>query len=219
MKELEQNVDDTEELAHYLNQIVFCLYAEDAGLLPDGLFTRIVKQHYHNPGQLRFKATRDLFRADGRLEGFSGLMKLPISTVIYSNPFTRLSSVSNALEYLEQATRKDWRNIEPSIFGTLFERALDASKRSQLGAHYTSAADIELVVEPVVMDPLRREWETVRQEVNALADNGNQAVCPRPSRGLPGPFGIRKGARPRLWQRQFPLCGSPLTPGPGKEGH
>ena len=88
-----------------------------------------------------------------------------------------MNSVLNALEYLERAARSDWRNIEPSIFGTLFERALDASKRSQLGAHYTSAADIELVVEPVVMDPLRREWETVRQEVNALADGGNDSAA------------------------------------------
>ena len=175
VRELEQNVDDTEELAHYLNQIVFCLYAEDAGLLPGGLFTRIVKQHYHNPGNFD-KATRDLFQqmASGGLFGadavayFNGDLFKSVHTVEFS---------TNALEYLEQATRKDWRNIEPSIFGTLFERALDASKRSQLGAHYTSAADIELVVEPVVMDPLRREWEAAQQEANALADNGNGAAA------------------------------------------
>ena len=73
---------------------------------------------------------------------------------------------------LEEATRKNWRNIEPSIFGTLFERALDASKRAHLGAHYTSAEDIMLVVEPVVMAPLRREWESVRQETGNLLNNG-----------------------------------------------
>ena len=70
---------------------------------------------------------------------------------------------STALFLLEQASKKNWSNIEPSVFGTLFERALDASQRAQLGAHYTSAADIMLVVEPVVMAPLRREWDTVRQ--------------------------------------------------------
>ena len=174
VRELEQNVDDTEELAHYLNQIVFCLYAEDAGLLPNGLFSRIIRQHYHNPGNFD-KATRDLFEqmASGGLFGadevarFNGDLFKSVHTVEFS---------TNALEYLEQATRSDWRNIEPSIFGTLFERALDASKRSQLGAHYTSADDIELVVEPVVMDPLRRQWETVRQEVNALADGGNDSA-------------------------------------------
>ena len=175
VKELEQNVDDTEELAHYLNQIVFCLYAEDAGLLPNGLFSRIIRQHYHNPGNFD-RATRDLFQqmAEGGLFGadevawFNGDLFKSVHTFEFS---------TNALEYLERAARSDWRNIEPSIFGTLFERALDASKRSQLGAHYTSAADIELVVEPVVMDPLRREWENVRQEVNALDDRGNDSAA------------------------------------------
>ena len=175
VKELEQNVDDTEELAHYLNQIVFCLYAEDAGLLPDGLFSRIIKQHYHNPGNFD-RATRDLFQqmAEGGLFGadevawFNGDLFKSVHTFEFS---------TNALEYLERAARSDWRNIEPSIVGTLFERALDASKRSQLGAHYTSAADIKLIVEPVVMDPLLREWETVSQEVNALTDSGNETAA------------------------------------------
>ena len=172
VEQLEQLSPDSENLARYLNQIVFCLYAEDAGLLPNGLFSRIVRQHRHSPGNFD-KATHDLFQqmAGGGLFGadvvahFNGDLFKSVHTVEFS---------LNALEYLERATRKDWRNIEPSIFGTLFERALDASKRSQLGAHYTGAADIELVVEPVVMDPLRREWEAVQQEVNALADNGNE---------------------------------------------
>ena len=172
VEHLEQQNTDSEKLARYLNQIVFCLYAEDAGLLPDRLFSRIVRQHRHNP-KLFDQATRDLFAqmAKGGLFGadavayFNGDLFNSVDTVEFN---------LNALEYLEQAARKDWRDIEPSIFGTLFERALDASKRSQLGAHYTGAADIELVVEPVVMDPLRREWEAVRQEANSLLDAGNE---------------------------------------------
>src|SRR5215213_3986280 len=62
----------------------------------------------------------------------------------------------------------DWSAIEPSIFGTLFERGLDLSKRSQLGAHYTSKEDILLIVEPVLMEPLRRRWADVRQQADDL---------------------------------------------------
>ena len=146
-----------EKLARYLNQIMFCLYAEDAGLLPGGLFTQIVRNHFHNP-QLFDRAVRSLFQqmAGGGLFGadevayFNGDLFNTTETVEFS---------LNALYLLNQAAEKDWRNIEPSIFGTLFERALDASKRSQLGAHYTGADDIGLVVEPVVMEPLRREWD------------------------------------------------------------
>ena len=67
----------------------------------------------------------------------------------------------------------DWASVEPSIFGTLFERTLDPSKRSQIGAHYTSRQDIETLLIPVLLAPLRREWEEVKRkcEENALAQN------------------------------------------------
>ena len=83
-----------------------------------------------------------------------------------------------ALQRLGEAARKNWSSIEPSIFGTLCERALDASKRSQLGAHYTGAEDIMLVVEPVVLTPLRREWETAKQEMGEWAGRGRHLTKP-----------------------------------------
>ena len=64
----------------------------------------------------------------------------------------------------------DWSDVEPSIFGTLFERTLDPAKRSQIGAHYTSRADIETLLEPVMMVPLRREWAEVRDKSDKLFD-------------------------------------------------
>lgn len=69
---------------------------------------------------------------------------------------------------LHEAARRDWSSVEPSIFGTLFERMLDPGKRSQLGAHYTSRADIETLLRPVLEAPLRREWEAVRAKADKL---------------------------------------------------
>jgi len=71
------------------------------------------------------------------------------------------------LETLHYCCKQDWSAVEPSIFGTLFERSLDPGKRSQLGAHYTSKEDIALLVEPVLMQPLRREWDALRQKAVA----------------------------------------------------
>jgi hypothetical protein len=56
----------------------------------------------------------------------------------------------------------DWRNIDPSIFGTLFERGLNPSKRSQLGAHYTDPATIMRLIEPVIVRPLTAEWQAAK---------------------------------------------------------
>ena len=175
VQDMEQHTADPEVLARYLNQIMFCLYAEDAELLPQGLFTRIVREYNHDPSTFD-QAVRSLFRemAGG---GLFGADKISYFNGDLFNEVETVEFTGAALLRLYQAAEKDWRNIEPSIFGTLFERALDASKRSQLGAHYTGASDIELVVEPVVMEPLRREWDTARQEINGLISNGNETAA------------------------------------------
>ncbi len=168
--DMEQRDEDPEDLARYLNQIVFCLYAEDAGLLPGEPFTQVVRDHFRDP-EVFDQAISNLFTqmANGGMFGatriayFNGDLFSGANTVCLS---------TSALQRLVEATYKNWRDIEPSIFGTLFERALDASKRSHLGAHYTSAEDIMLVVEPVIMAPLRAEWEGVQLEVGNLLIEG-----------------------------------------------
>ena len=166
VEDMEQHTEDPEKLARYLNQIVFCLYAEDAGLLPGAPFTEIVRKFFRDP-VLFDQAVRNLFglMAEGGMFGTTQIAYFNGDLFSDSDPVELSDS---ALFRLGEATQKNWRNIEPSIFGTLFERALDASKRAHLGAHYTSAEDIMLVVEPVVMAPLKAEWEAVQQEAGNL---------------------------------------------------
>jgi hypothetical protein len=87
------------------------------------------------------------------------------------------------LARLHQIAALDWSQVEPAIFGTLFERSLDPARRSQLGAHYTGAADIDRVVDPVVMAPLRREWAAIREQ--AEGQKGGKRTT---RRGKPGDF-------------------------------
>lgn len=173
VSDMEEQDEHPEKLARFLNQIVFCLYAEDAGLLPRGLFTDLVTQQFKDPKQFN-QAVGNLFQqmATG---GLFGPTTIPHFNGDLFNDSETVELSTVALQRLAEATSKNWQNIEPSIFGTLFERALDASKRSQLGAHYTSAEDIMLVVEPVVMTPLRREWEAARGEINGFIDDDNHS--------------------------------------------
>ena len=171
--DMEQRDVDLERLSRYLNQIVFCLYAEDIGLLRNELFTQAVSNLHGRPSDFD-GAIRELFdrmAAGGRYAHF--IIDTPFNGDLFDGADT-VELSKEALGHLLDATRQSWASIEPSIFGTLFERALDASKRSQLGAHYTSAEDIMLVVEPVVMAPLRREWFAVLLEVNDLIDAGSE---------------------------------------------
>src|ERR1035437_1312820 len=72
------------------------------------------------------------------------------------------------------AAGEDWSAVDVSISGTLFERGLNPAKRSQLGSHYTSRPDIETIVEPVVLAPLRREWAAVRAKAEPLLATGQK---------------------------------------------
>jgi len=95
------------------------------------------------------------------------------------------------IEELVRVNDYDWAHVEPSIFGTLFERTLDPAKRSQIGAHYTSRDDILTLLEPVVMAPLRREWE----EVRAKCDKRWEKVKKAAPKASPGPRKTSKARR------------------------
>ena len=159
------------ELAQYLNQIIFCLYAEDAGLLPDGAFTGLVVNQRREPE--RFKRGAQTLFAEMNHGGLFGPQTIEhFNGELFAHvPDVTLNTA--ALERLAEAAAQNWSNIEPSIFGTLFERALGLTEeRAPLGAHYTSEADIRRVVEPVVMAPLRREWAAARAEIEGVLDGG-----------------------------------------------
>ena len=163
-------------VAHFLMQLLFCLFAEDAGLLPRGLFTELLTYCAGYPDDFPAQIDQLLaaMRAGGvvtykRIDRFNGGLFVDIATL----PLT-----GNELKGLLAASRLDWGAIEPAIFGTLFERGLDPAQRSALGAHYTGRADIERVIEPVLMVPLRRRWETVRAEADALKTRWDNAKSP-----------------------------------------
>ena len=170
VEDMERRGGGGERLARFLNQIVFCLYAEDAGLLRDNLFSDIVRRQYRYPDMFNL-AVSNLFdqMARGGLFGADAIAHFN-GDLFSESETVELSEVS--LQRLVEAVSKNWRDIEPSIFGTLFEGVMDATKRSRLGAHYTSADDIMLVVDPVVMKPLRREWDEAKRDIDGLVADG-----------------------------------------------
>ncbi|MCP5519069.1 MAG: class I SAM-dependent DNA methyltransferase [Verrucomicrobiales bacterium] len=148
-------------IARFLNRIVFCLFAEDVRLLPSGIFREVCRaglddsHHFAVTLENLFAvmATGGTFGTH-RIRHFNGHL-FEDSTVFELTP--------EEVRILADASEADWQFIQPSIMGTLFERALEPSQRSQLGAHYTSEADIKTLVEPVLMAPLRREWAGIKE--------------------------------------------------------
>jgi hypothetical protein len=174
---------DPDRIARFLTKLVFCLFAEDVGLLPTGakgergIFSEIVEQTRHRPDDFR-RYMGELF---DRMANGGTLMYRDIpyfNGTLFDNVDVERLSIS-ALNELDKASHLDWSAVEPAIFGTLFERSLDPSKRSQLGAHYTSRNDILLIVEPVLMQPLRREWDAIRAEAAPIRAEFEAATTPR----------------------------------------
>lgn len=154
-----------EEVSHFLTQCLFCFFAEDVDLLPSKLFERLVGVHVA-PAVLRAQLEK-LFESmrDGGLFGAEDI--LWFNGGLFANIKVPTLSVDD-VKSLRVASGLNWSAIDPSIFGTLFERGLDPGKRSQLGAHYTDPATILRIVKPVVEAPLLAEWAHISERIAAL---------------------------------------------------
>jgi type II restriction/modification system DNA methylase subunit YeeA len=171
---LQSQGQDPHEIAHLSIRLLFCLFAEDTELLPKSLFSRLVERGRLNPAAFEVQL-RQLFGAMAT-GGFFGEHDIHFfNGGLFDNDHV-LSLDREGINILQRIAVLDWAAIEPSIFGTLFQRSLDPSRRSQLGAHYTSKADILLIVEPVLMAPLRREWAEIQVKATALADKRDHAT-------------------------------------------
>lgn len=177
-----------DKVAHFLNRIVFCLFAEDVGLLQDDLFQRLLKTLAARREQVPERSQKmlsELF-ANMRAGGEYGLEHiLHFNGGLFNND-EALPLDADSLDMLRTIARQDWSSIDPTIFGTLFERFLDPDKRAQIGAHYTDPEKIMMIVEPVILRPLNAEWEAAKAE---LADTLSKG---RARDGRPGKAAISR---------------------------
>ncbi|MDP3830474.1 MAG: N-6 DNA methylase, partial [Ignavibacteriaceae bacterium] len=165
---MRQRGQDSHKVAHFLVQCLFCMFAEDEGLLPERIFTGLLAS-----------AKTDVAKAANRIAALFMAMQEPKGA--YGNDdiewfngglFRRVAVpalTASDLETLRAASSDmDWRAIDPTIFGTLFERGL-GSRRAALGAHYTDTGTIAKLVEPLVREPLLAEWESTRRKIAKFA--------------------------------------------------
>jgi len=171
-RSLRQRGHAPEEVAHFVNKLVFCMFAEDVKLLPDAMFTRMLDRAIEDPTEFEGFA-RDLFGAM-RTGGRVGFEKVVWFNGGLFNDDRVFLLTKDEIKIVRRAAGQYWGDIDPSILGTLFERGLDPDKRSQLGAHYTDHEKIMMIVRPVVVEPLAAEWETAKAEIAALMEKARR---------------------------------------------
>jgi len=164
---------DAQVVAHFVNRLVFCMFAEDVNLLPNKMFERMIKAARPNPASFQQHA-QTLFAAM-KTGGHVGFEQVEWFNGGLFDSDDALPLELEDLEDLIRASQLDWSDIDPSILGTLFERGLDPDKRSQLGAHYTDRDKIMQIVRPVIVAPLLSEWEETKARIVAELDKAATA--------------------------------------------
>jgi hypothetical protein len=171
-KSLEAAKHPPEIVAGFLTRCLFSMFAEDVALIPRGSFTDLLKSLQDNPTQ--FVPLVNALWKEMDVGGFSVVLRqtLPrFNGKLFKHPEVLPLDKAQIARLLE-ASKADWTQVEPAIFGTLLERALDEKERHALGAHYTPRAYVDRLVQPTVIEPLRQAWAYVQGAAVLLANEG-----------------------------------------------
>ncbi|MGU3389793.1 class I SAM-dependent DNA methyltransferase [Sphingomonas sp. M1A8_2b] len=159
-KLLEERGYQPEPVAHFLMRCLFTMFAEDTGLLDPGSFTDVLSDARANPESFA-PMLEDLWRTMDT-GGFSPVLRKTVRK-FNGGLFAERTAIplhKEEIGELYEAAKHVWTEVEPAIFGTLLEQALDKVDRKRLGAHYTPRAYVERLVIATIIEPLQREWET-----------------------------------------------------------
>jgi hypothetical protein len=200
---------DPEDVAHFLDRILFMLFAEDAGLLPKQILQPL-SQASHGKSDVFSNALGDLFSKMADHGGLFGTEEIDWFNGGLFDTGEVIPLTGTEITTLLEVSKLNWALIEPAIFGTLFERGLDPEQRAQLGAHYTDRDAIWGLVEPVILRPLRREFAEMQTTVGMLLLSGKKVTkATRPEENPQAVFGafLDRLRRVRVLD---PACSLPL---------
>ncbi|MDE0203716.1 MAG: class I SAM-dependent DNA methyltransferase [Rhodospirillaceae bacterium] len=165
------------EVAEFLMRCLFTMFAEDVDLLPKQGFETLLGEMVQTPEYFA-PALESLWRVmdeGGYAPHLNATLKRFNGTL-----FSRRKAIAlekDDIRELHIAAGRDWRDVEPAIFGTLLERALDKKERAKLGAHYTPRAYVERLVVPTIVEPLRADWEEALTRAHALEGEGKHQAA------------------------------------------
>lgn len=170
---LEQSGHEAGRVASFLMRCLFTMFAEDVRLIPAGAFTAVLERLKGRP-----ELFCDTLEAVWKSMAEGGYSPVLMERLLRFNgglfeSAEALPVTGEQLELLTEAARSDWSDVEPAIFGTLLERALDTVERHKLGAHFTPRAYVERLVLPTIVQPLREEWIATQAAAVTAAREGS----------------------------------------------
>ncbi len=193
------------EVAEFLTRCIFTSFAEDVGLLPERSWLDLLESLHHDEASFP-PVVESLWKTmnDG---GFSPILRrdvLQFNGGLFQS--TRaLPLTSDQIYLLIEAANSRWRDVEPAIFGTLLERALDPAERHALGAHYTPRAYVERLVLPTIVEPLRDDWRNTQAVITKTSERWRSGRRHRGGSSISPPAMRHPGSRSRMRKRKLSL--------------
>ncbi|KAF0159989.1 MAG: N6 adenine-specific DNA methyltransferase protein N12 cla [Syntrophaceae bacterium] len=195
---------DGQGVAHFLVQCLFCMFAEDENLLPGDVFTEILK----NAGSDADKAGKRIGKLFAAMQQQTGGEYGDYDIAWFNGGLFKIIDIpaltAADISILHIAANMDWLAIDPTIFGTLFERGLDPAARAPLGAHYTDTGTIAKLIQPLITDPLLAKWQAIKAVIAAGQGKGKRTKEYKEARAAYQGFLLYL----HLFQVLDPACGS-----------
>jgi hypothetical protein len=170
---LEKKEYPAEDVAMFLMRCLFTMFAEDVGLLPEKSFKNVLEECEKRPEAF----THDVGQLWEAMDLGTWAHALKIKVKKFNGEFFRnhaaLPLGREEIGELRQAASYNWNEVDPSIFGTLVEQALDPEERKRLGAHYTPRAYVERLVVATIIEPLREDWRNVQATAETKRATGD----------------------------------------------
>lgn len=175
-KALEDRGANPEDVAHFLMRCLFTMFAEDTDLLPKGSFQVLLAKSVDDPSHFA-RRVKDLWSEMDKGTDYSHIIEARVRHFnggLFKNT-TAFELGREEIGELLAASKADWKQVDPAIFGTLLEQALDPAERRKLGAHYTPRAYVQQLVDITVMDPLRADWQAALTRAEQAKEDGDDA--------------------------------------------
>ncbi len=178
---------DIHALNVFLTRLLFCLFAEDTGIFAKGQFTSAIQSYTEEDGRDLDFFLDQLFTVLNSEPGSAKRQNLPVHLTAFPYVNGGLFSSDQPIPELGKKGRRillecgtmDWSEINPDIFGSMFQAVIDVEQRSRLGQHYTSYSNIMKVIQPLFLDSLQDELDKQLQVVTSKRARGLQALLVR----------------------------------------
>lgn len=167
-------------LNHFITQVIFCLFAEDTGIIADNIFTDTISTYCESDSEQAQPVITAIFTAMAHPEGANERSSLPA----YAKKFPHVNGglfrgspqvprfLRGSVRYLMDAGALDWKEINPDIFGSMIQAIVHQDQRGELGMHYTSVSNILKLLKPLFLNDLQEQvqsnWNSKKGLQNVL---------------------------------------------------